>query len=328
MKILFILDPLERLDLHYDSSLYLIKEFHQRGQIPWIVEINQIFATEKSVFGYVSQMKPGKSQNFIQGSDPLRPNNPFEKMASQVRDLTWFDVILIRKEPPFDLQYLYLTHLLDRIKRKVLISNDPAGIRDTNEKLGCLMFPELCPRSLVTCQVNPLIQFSNQIKKDLVLKPLNERAGHGVTLAPFGSKKMREIILKATKNEKEVILAQEFIGKRPYKDKRVTLLEGKVLFVYEKRAAPGEFRANLSCGGSAHPASIDRQDQKIIQTIRPYLKKAGLHLVGLDILEGQLIDLNVTCPSGFTDARILSPQLETIGAWADFLEKSASAKKI
>lgn len=306
MRVLLVMDPLSKLNPKYDSTLALIQELLRRGHRTWISEVQDVFASEKKVFARTRPAETG----------PPR----------EVQDLRRFDLILIRKEPPFDLSYLYLTYLLERVRNAVAISNDPVGIRNHNEKLACFLFPKGSPQSLVSCRVKDILDFQHTIQKDLVIKPLNDRAGYGIFQLKLRRKNNLRLLRKATLGEMQPVLAQEFLGRPPvYRDKRITLLDGKILFVYEKEARGKDFRTNLSQGGVALQAAPSAKEKRRVASIRLYLRKHGLHLVGLDFLEGKLIDFNVTCPGGFCDAKALSPRLGLVEAWADFLESLVRA---
>ena len=157
------------------------------------------------------------------------------------------------------------------------------------------------------------------------IKTLDQKGGTGVYRIKTQDKNTVSILKKWTRNETRMILAQEFMASTPKaRDKRITLLDGKIFWSFEKRAAGKEFRTNLDRGGTAFRVPITRQENQLIEEMRPYLKSEGLHLVGLDLIEGKLIDFNVTCPGGFAYAIPLYPKQKLIASWADFLEDQVS----
>ncbi|MSR77548.1 MAG: hypothetical protein EXS63_04915 [Candidatus Omnitrophica bacterium] len=322
MHILFIMDELKRLKPRYDSSLFLVKECYRRGHSTWFADTPDIFSETQDVF---AQARPITPSRFPRESNPLKSGHAYRLGKACTQNLLEFDLILIRKEPPFDLNYVYMTYLLERVAPRVVISNHPRGIRNTNEKLGCLVFSKWMPKTLATSQIALIEDFQAALEKDIVLKPLDQKGGIGIQRIAWKSKQLSKILRQMTCGETRMIMAQEFIetGERA-RDKRITLLGGKVLWMFEKRAAKKNFLTNLDQGGEAFSTALTAQDEKLLDDIRPYLKSQGLHLVGLDVMGGKLIDLNVTCPGGFVEAIPLYPKQRLIAPWADSLEDQVS----
>lgn len=232
-----------------------------------------------------------------------------------------FDLIVIRKEPPFNEAYLSLTYMLETLSNKeVFISNDPRGIRDTNEKMSIYHFPGLMPETLTTTSPEQICRFQNKLRMPLVIKPLDEKGGKGIFKLALRAPDRMKRLLSATYHGTKPVQAQGFIqqsGKTL--EKRILILNGEMLGAYEKRAKSGEFRANLSLGGSIRKTRLSGAELKITAEVARYARSRGLHFVGIDVLGGKLIEINVTCPSGLRDLKLLEPETEPVKAWADFL---------
>jgi glutathione synthase len=313
MRILFVMDPLEHLDPPNDTSLFLLRELFQRGHETWVADSPDLWSDGRIIFADARNVLP-------------KPNHAYECSASSLRSpLTAFDLVLIRKEPPFDANYLYLTYLLEQASDRVPMVNHPRGIRNANEKLAILHFPSWIPETLVTSSAEKILQFQRRLKDDLVLKPLDEKGGKGTVLTRYKDRTAKTIMERSTCRGKKVILAQRMLrGKGIHGEKRIVLLNGQILTAFEKRPPKGDFRANLSLGGTCHPAHLTPQEHKLVRQMRSYLLKEGLLFVGLDVLANRLIEVNVTCPAGLTDAKMLYPQLALAETWADSLEDLAA----
>ncbi|HXV27990.1 MAG TPA: glutathione synthase, partial [bacterium] len=243
--------------------------------------------------------------------------------------LTQFDLVLIRKEPPFDATYLYLTQILETTADQVPMVNHPRGIRNANEKLAILNFSSWIPETLVTNSAEKIIDFQKRIQDDLVIKPLNLMAGKNIIRLKFKSRTAARTVRKATRNSREFVMAQRFLkGRGKTADKRILILDGDVLTAFEKCAPKGDFRSNLSLGATARSTKLTAKEMKLVKELKPYLLREGLRFVGIDVLCERLIEINVTCPSGLVEARDLYPQRGLAAAWAGSLEKFASCRGV
>lgn len=319
MKILFILDPLKQLNMSYDSSLAMIRAFTKQGHACYFSNAADLFTTQNCVKTHYQSIKPiFKALHFKIGK--LTVPTPLKK----------FDVVLVRKEPPFDMAYIYMTYLLELANHETLILNDPRALRDTNEKLSAIEFADLMPKTVVSRTPTPILSFQKKLKQDLILKPLDERGGRGISILKylFSDKKKIKQIQALSRNGQLPIMAQEFISKPDLiADKRIFLLEGTFLAAYERQFAKGDFRGNLSQGATYHTTSLNLSEKKAIARISSWVKRRGLHFVGLDLLDGLLLEINVTCPGGFPEADELYPQLHVFEKFVKSVEKLARKRK-
>jgi glutathione synthase len=318
MRVLFVMDPLKKLDKRWDNSLSLLNELTRRGHENWTADAKDLSACKSSVSVLCRQ---------ISNRVPARKRIPIYSAHTPKRfSLEAFDLVLIRKEPPVNAAFFEMLFLLERAASRVPMVNHPAGIRRTNEKLSILRFPKWIPKTLVTASPDEILTFQKRLKKPVVVKPLDQKGGKGVFLLPLRAKNSSQRLSRATRQGRETVMAQEFIKAGRNGEKRIVLLDGKVLGAYQKRAKAHEFRANLGLGATFHDAPLSGRERRLVAALRPYLLKNGLYFVGIDVLEGKLIEINVTSPAGVTEIKFLRPQLRPVEAWADFLERFAASR--
>lgn len=314
-RVLFILDPLEKLDPATDTSLALLSDLAARGYETWAVDVPGIAVDSKGVIIAGRAVSASSHGQFT-----------LLKKPESIR-LNQFGLVIIRKEPPFDEAYLAMTYMLEMEAKSTFLSNAPQGIRNTNEKMSIFRFARWIPKTLATTSPALILSFQKKTGKALVIKPLDQKGGHGIFKLPLNSPGAAGKLARASRQARKPLQAQEFLsGKGLTGEKRILILNGQFLGAYEKIAQKNEFRANLSLGGMIRKTSLTRREKILTGEIGRYSKSQGLHLVGLDVLQEKLIEINVTCPSGLLDLKLLEPQLEPVKAWADFLERSAQKK--
>ncbi len=310
MKTLIILDPIKNLSQRWDNSLLIGAELISRGHQVWCADVPCLWALNKQVFARAKRLI-FKAQNKIE--------NRFFEGASKIWNAQDFDLILIRKEPPVNEAYLYMTYLLEMISGKVKIMNHPRGIRNANEKLWTLNFPRWIPETLVTADPQNILSFKRK-NGTPVIKPLNQKGGKDVFLLKSGTiARMKQL----THEGQNFIMAQRKISQQNGPgEKRIVLLNGKLLCAYIKKPQKGEFRANLDLGADFLPTTLTRNEKKLLRELAPHLRRDGLDFVGLDVLQEKLLEVNVTCPAGVSEASFLYPRAKLFLAWANFLERS------
>ncbi len=276
----FVMDPLEKLDLPWDTSLCLLRELASRG--------HRTFLFTAASLSLEGDRTRGKGREIIPLSNLRYRQDPEQKF-----DLADFQAVLIRKDPPFDAGYLALTYLLEPLAKKTRVINHPRGIRNANEKLFGLGFPRWSPPTLVSSNPEEILAFQKRIRTDLVIKPLYEKGGKGVFLL----KRSARLRLKG-----EPVVAQKFIPvPTGIGDKRILLWKGKILGAFARIPKAGEFRSNLSLGGRFDRCRITEQEKQLVRSLGPTLLKEGLLFVGIDVRGGKLIEVNVTSPAGLVE---------------------------
>ncbi len=271
MRLLFVMDPPERLHMETDSTLEMLREAHAEG-----IEAHWCDSSDVYYSGGVmvrSQRITVENGGYSTG--------PWESAKAEA-----FRAILIRKEPPYDMRYHHLTQLLSLAGTRTV--NSPEGLRNANEKLIILNFPGIVPRTIVTSDAAELRRFLEENGK-IILKPLDLFGGKGVRLLSKGD---------AIPALQEPMMAQAYLPQAANGDRRILLLEGKPLGVIRRVPQKGEFRANMALGGVAQKAEINADDRHVIAAVAPYLIGQGLFFVGLDVIGRHLLEINVTCPTG------------------------------
>jgi glutathione synthase len=213
--------------------------------------------------------------------------------------LTWFDVIFMRKDPPFDLAYFFATHVLGLADPRVtLVVNDPRGLREANEKLYGLRFPDLIPESLVSADPVRLKGFMETLGGEMIVKPLDGCGGAGVFHVHRGDRNLNAILELSTANGARLVMAQRYLPEVRNGDKRLIVLAGEPLGAIMRIPREDEHRGNIHVGGRVERAAVDARDRDICRRMAPQLAADGLYFVGLDVIGGKVTEVNVTSPTG------------------------------
>ena len=284
MAYLFIIDPIESLNKIKDSSLLLMKECLRRNIEVHFSEINQFSIYEGNVNIH--------SQKIISLEKGIKYQDTELNLSS------FFKKIFIRKDPPFDDDYLNLTYLLDHaVKEGTDVINNPSSIRNHNEKLSILNFQEIIPPTIVTSNASDVINFL-KLHEKIVLKPINGMAGNGIFVIDELDKNINSILETSTVNDTKVMMAQKYIPDITEGDKRIIIIKGEPLPFCLARIPDGkDFRANLAKGGTGIAKKLTADDIKIVNVIKKYLVKSKLDFVGIDVIGKYLTEINVTSPT-------------------------------
>ena len=284
MAYLFIIDPIESLNTIKDSSLLLMKECLRRNIEVHFSEINQFSIYEGNVNIH--------SQKIISLEKGIKYQDTELNLSS------FFKKIFIRKDPPFNDDYLNLTYLLDHaVKERTDVINNPSSIRNHNEKLSILNFQEIIPPTIVTSNASDVINFL-KLHEKIVLKPINGMAGNGIFVIDELDKNINSILETSTVNDTKVMMAQKYIPDITEGDKRIIIIKGEPLPFCLARIPDGkDFRANLAKGGTGITKKLTADDIKIVNVIKKYLVKSKLDFVGIDVIGKYLTEINVTSPT-------------------------------
>jgi glutathione synthase len=232
-------------------------------------------------------------------AEVARRHPHYELYEERAEPLSWFDAIFMRKDPPVDLVYLYATHLLSLVdSRQTVVLNNPAALRDANEKLYALNFPDVIPPTLVTCDRDQLKQFMKSQGDEMIVKPLDGCGGAGIFHVHQGDRNLNAILEAVTDNGRRLIMAQRYLPEVRRGDKRVIVLNGDALGCILRVPREDEHRGNIHVGGRVEKGSLTSNDRHIVATLAPRLKRDGLYFVGLDIIGDFLTEVNVTSPTG------------------------------
>jgi glutathione synthase len=216
-------------------------------------------------------------------------------------ELAKLDAVFIRKDPPFDAAYLYLTQQLDLVKDRVFVVNDPRGVRDANEKLFAFQFLEFMPRSLVSADRAQIIEFVSTVGGTAVLKPLDGMGGSGVVVLTAGDRNVRSMVDMLTQEGQRLAMVQEYQPAIRQGDKRVLLLDGEPLGAILRVPREDDVRANIHAGGQVQACDLTVRERDLVRAVAPKLREYGLWFVGLDLIGEKLIEVNVTSPTGIQE---------------------------
>ena len=309
MKIAFLLYPTTSVKVDEDSSFWIMHELRLRGHEVCHFESRDLFHAGGRVRAYLTRTKTDAKKGFLPSPKDDQPSA-----------LDEFDAVFIRKEPPFDTEYLYALQLLNVLRGRVFVLNDPAGIALCNEKMWALEFGGFAPESLVTPLASEAKSFIRSLRARAVVKPLDNKAGYGIFLTGPNDKNLASMLDQATELGRRRIMVQRYIPHEKTGDKRILILNGEFLGCFARLPASGDFRANLSAGGSMRRAALSMREKKLLEKMAPRLLEHGLYFVGIDVIGGYLSEVNVTSPSGIPELRALEgKKLEK--KVADFLEK-------
>jgi glutathione synthase len=294
--LLVILDPLERLALAGDTSYALMLEAASRGWDVWTCQLEHIGLQHDDP---VADAAP----TIV--TPATTPAEAFQVEERVTRRLADFDVVMMRKDPPFDIAYLHATWILEHARGKTVLVNDPRGLRELNEHLAVLRFPELTPPTIVTRSADKLRAFQRDQGGTIVVKPVDGYAGLGIFVVRDGDPNASSILETSTGAGTRWTIAQRYLPEVVEGDKRIILADGEFVGAVLRVPASAEARGNLHVGGKAVATTLDDRDRKIIAAVAPYLRDHGQVLVGLDVIGGMLTELNITSPTGVRHVAML-----------------------
>ena len=280
------MNPVEGINIDTDTSFMLMLEAQTRGHGLWVYRPDRLALED----GRVSAR--GKAANLQAVKGDHHRLGP-----SEIRDLSEFDVVLMRQDPPFDMAYITATYFLERIHPGTLVVNDPAEVRNAPEKLLVTTFPGLHPPTLITSDADALHDFHAR-HGDMVLKPLYGGAGSGVIKLAAVDPNLDALLELHAMIGPEAVIAQKFIAAVAKGDKRILLVDGEPVGAINRVPAEGQVRSNLARGGRAAAVELTARDLEICAAIGPELQARGLLFVGIDVIGDYLTEINVTSPTG------------------------------
>lgn len=303
MRHLFVIDPIERLDPEKDTTIAFLREADSRGHELAVCTIDTLELGPEG--------RPKAEAIPARTTDPEAGNDWYEVGAGRTAFLDEFDVVWMRKDPPFDMAFFYATHLLSMVAKSTLVVNDPLSLRDANEKLFALRFPEVCPPARVSRRIGELLAFQEEMGGEMIVKPLDGAGGEGIFHLKAGDRNTSAILEAATAHESRYLMAQRYLPEIRQGDKRVILVEGQALGAVLRVPAEGESRANFHVGGQPAATEVDERDREIAAAVRPELVRLGIVFAGIDVIGGWLTEVNVTSPTGLREiADLGGPRLE------------------
>jgi glutathione synthase len=291
MRIAIILDPIEHIKTYKDSTFAIMRVAAKRGHALYVMDQGDIVLRGNQVRGFARQLTMRDDAKHWYELD--------EAAATPLKE---FDAVLMRKDPPFDMEYVFSTYLLELAEAQgAHIFNRPAAIRDYNEKLAIAKFPQFMPPTLVTRQPELIRAFIAE-HQDVIVKPLDAMGGASVFRVTQSDVNLNVILETMTELGQRTIMAQRFIPEIAQGDKRILIIAGEAApYALARIPKAGETRGNLAAGGKGVAQPLTPRDQEIAATLGPVLQAAGLFLVGLDVIGNYLTEINVTSPTGMQE---------------------------
>jgi len=281
MKWLFVIDPIETLNYDTDSTYAIMKEGFRQ-------EINIFYCRIQDIF-YKEGIKC-YSRSFSLGSESYQLGPITDSF------LDTFDIIFMRKDPPYDLNFHYCTQLLSLTNS--LVVNSPQALRDFNEKLIILPFLDFIPETLVTSNESKIKLFLREHPDGFILKSLSSYQGRSVVWITKDDKDSENILKAYTKDFSSPVMIQEYLPEVSIGDKRILVLGGKIIGAVLREPKDNNYLANLGQGGIARKTNITPRENEMVNSISNFLIKNGLHFIGLDVIGDYITEINITCPTG------------------------------
>jgi glutathione synthase len=302
----FVMDPIESIDIEADTTFVLMLEAQRRG--------HRVLYVDPAGIGVDGGLPVAR----VRAVRLRREVGNHVDMADERQIVLedGVDVVLQRKDPPVDADYVTVSQILS-LCRRALVLNRPTGILTANEKLFTLHFADLMPATRVTNSIRELVEFQAKLGGEMIVKPLDGKGGEGIFHLHQDDRNLRSVLEQSTRFETVRVMAQRYLPDVRRGDKRILLVDRRPIGALLRVPAEDETRPNLHVGGGAAKASLDETDRQIIERIAPTLRREGLFFVGIDVIGGRLTEINVTSPTGIQEIDALegrSLEADVIGA--------------
>lgn len=293
LKIAFQMEGLEEVNPRKNTTSLIMLECQNRGH-----EVYQYHPTELSFKNGQVLAKARKVEL------DLEKESFYSLGEDHLLDLSLVDVVHIRQNPPFNMEYITSTYILEKISDKTLIVNNPKTIRDFPEKIFPSLFADFTPPTLITSDSSALESFRDE-QGDIIIKPLYMFGGNDISLLKKDDENFAGKLQQLVEKHNAPIVAQKFIPEVSIGDKRITLIDGEIAAVYLRVAEEGSIVSNIIAGGTLKETEITKRDQEICDALKPVLKEKGVIFCGIDVIGSYLTEINITSPSGFHELRNL-----------------------
>ena len=294
LSIALQMDPIGSIDISGDTSFALALEAQARGHSLWYYTPDSLSLNEGRVeaVGQKLTLRDEAGDHFTAGT-------------AERRNLDSFDVILMRQDPPFDMAYITLTHLLEMLPASTMVVNNPAEVRNAPEKLLVTMFTELMPPTLISRDTEAIKAFRDR-HQDIIVKPLFGNGGAGVFRLTPDDQNLNALLEMFLAVSREPVMVQRYLPEVRQGDKRIILVDGEPVGAVNRVPSAGEARSNLHVGGTAEATELTARDREICSMIGPELRRRGLLFVGIDVIGNYLTEINVTSPTGIREIQRLT----------------------
>ncbi len=291
LKTAIQMDPIGAIDIAVDSSFAILLEAQARGY--------EIFYYEPDALAIGAGVLTARGHT-LSVRDVC--GNHFTLSDERSEDLSSLDVLLMRQDPPFDMNYITATHLLEHIHPGTLVVNDPAQVRNAPEKIFILAFPDFMPPTLITRDLEEIKAFRKE-HGDIILKPLYGNGGAGVFQLTSRDQNFNSLLEMFETVFQEPFIAQKYLPEVRKGDKRIILVDGVAAGAINRVPARGESRSNIHAGGRAEPVGMTQREHEICEALGPELKRRGLIFTGIDVIGDYLTEINVTSPTGIREVK-------------------------
>ena len=305
------MDPIERINIRGDSTFALLLEAQRRAHALSYFTPDRLALADGKVSAAVRPLVVRDA-----------PGDHFTLGEPRVTDLSTFDVVLLRQDPPFDLAYISTTHMLERIHPKTLVVNDPAHVRNAPEKVFVTEFPELMPPTLITRDLDAIKAFRAE-HGDIVMKPLYGKGGEAVFRLEREDLNFGSLYDLFATMLREPWVVQKFLPAVKDGDKRIILVDGEFVGAVNRVPAPDDLRSNMVRGGVPKATDLTAREREICARLGPALRERGLLFVGIDVIDGFLTEINVTSPTGIRAIKNLGGPDVAALIWDKIEEKRA-----
>jgi glutathione synthase len=289
------MDPVATVNIDKDTTFVLVLEAQRRGHEIHVMEVEDLYIRGGTPYGRYRRLQVA------------RATPHFQLGEFTIGALADFDTLWMRKDPPFDMRFFFATHLLSLIDQsRCFVMNHPRGLREANEKLYALRFPEQIPQTLVTADMQRIKDFMEEHGGEMIIKPLDGCGGSGVFYLNTQDRNTNAILEAATDNGRKMIMGQRYLPEIRQGDKRIIVLDGEPLGAVLRVPLETETRGNIHVGGQCVRAEITDRDREICAALAPLLRADGLFFVGLDVIGNYLTEVNVTSPTGIQEIDALN----------------------
>jgi glutathione synthase len=290
LRIGVVMDPVANINIDKDTTFVLMLEAQQRGHEVFLMELDDLY------------VRGGTPRCRYRRVHLARATPHYELGDYSGGALEDFDTVWMRKDPPFDLKFFFATHLLSLIDTsKCFVMNNPKGLREANEKLYALRFPEQIPQTLVTSDMRQIKDFMEEHGGEMIIKPLDGCGGSGVFYLNTQDRNTNAILEAATDSGRRMVMGQRYLPEIRQGDKRIIVLDGEPLGAVLRVPLETETRGNIHVGGQCVRSEVTERDREICAALAPLLREDGLYFVGLDVIGNYLTEVNVTSPTGIQE---------------------------
>ena len=294
LKIAFLMDPLETLDLKGDTTYALALEAQRRDHHISFFKPEDLMFSGNDVLAKICRLELSTSSNLCE----------FKYHDFFVNQLSEYDVVMMRQDPPFNMAYITATHILEKLPSSTLVINNPFEVRNSPEKIFVTNFSHLMPKTLISRNMDAIREFRKKFK-DIVIKPLYGNGGQGVFHIRPEDENLNSILEMFFCKNKEPLMIQEYLKNVRDGDKRIILLNGKAVGAINRIPKLGESRSNMHVGGKPEKTILTERDKFICNEISQSLVEKGLYFVGIDIIGDYITEINVTSPTGIREIKNL-----------------------